>query len=211
MLKRKNCYPSIQKTRGNVIQKNDSLLAEVSHDDAFLSFLHHRERLLLAGNLKRRWTVFMNSLKSPYGYTQIWLHLSLTKVRTALKHSCWSCMRLFFLVGRMSLSCRQTIFFQSYFLTVDAALSCYFGGVNGKPGSSPLLFSSHASSRFLPLPYQRLLRALKVASVSVLSTDKRKLKPYWFPLFMVRSPRNKHFFSSFLRTLPLITVTTAVI
>ena len=35
---------------------NDSLLAEVSHDDAFLSFLHHRERPLLAGNLKRRWT-----------------------------------------------------------------------------------------------------------------------------------------------------------
>ena len=29
------------------------------------SVFNHRETPLLAGNLKRRWTVFMNSLKSP--------------------------------------------------------------------------------------------------------------------------------------------------
>lgn len=104
----------------------------------------------------------MNSLKSPHGYVHTNMVASLIdESPDALKQSCWSCMRLFFLVGLMSVSCRQSIFFQSYFLTVDAALSCYFGGVNGKPGSSSLLLSSHASSRFLPLPYERLLRRLK--------------------------------------------------
>ena len=33
------------------------------------------------------------------------------------------------------------------------------------------------------LPCLTVYRALKVSSVSVLSTDKRKLKPYSFPLF----------------------------
>ena len=40
------------------------------------------------------------------------------------------------------------------------------------------------------LPCLTVYRVLKVSSISVLSTNKRKLKPYRFPLFMVRSPRN---------------------